>query len=1142
MKKKQLLAIVMSTSMFLSTSLGTVSFAKEEVKTSVVQEETMEDDDSNVAAEGAEGSDNSEMNLTANAQETGAEKEEVYANASKDGVEDVSKTSENEKETNETEAKEETTVAVQSDEEVKPAVEGTEIYLDSVSGSDTNDGSSETLAVQNIKRAMELAGEGGTIIVTGNGSVWITEDVTLENNITIKRGANLSNRAALISIENGANVTIDSATIDGGKNELPIASSLNEMIKILDSTLTINDGAKICNGGSRGIRVNAQNKDAGVIMNGGEICNMGSEDDQTPSQHAIEIAARAGKATATFTMNGGSIHDNLTSGTTIFMTGSGSSVEDMDVFNMKGGSIKNNKIRANTDLDTDYHGAISIRVGTFNMSGGEISNNAGGGIIAEDDPSVQANITGGTISGNTADYGGGIRIWSGARVNISGGTISGNSVKYGGGGIINCDGTVNITGGTIAENTAEYGAGILVENGTTTIGGTTLISKNRTADDGGGGGIAVNGGAVKVTGGTIAENTACYGGGIASWYEGVVTVEGDARIMKNKAVGSGGGGITAAAKTLTLNGGIISENEAPYGAAIGIWGDAKAVMSGDTQITGNKVLTENGNEHGGAVYVGGFNNDGCTFTMKGGSITNNTTDKVYCAGIAVNGNKTGGIVEISGGTIAGNTNAQGIKQGIRLYKGTNTEGVNKDGQVKLSGSPDIADEIYLNDYENNEAKVEVTDAFTPKQAVPVNDSSWTNYRTIVTYATGLTAKTDDFTPASGSVRRTIIKDADDAQNLQSLNKLFVTFCEEDGSTTYGELYVLPKERISKDLIPEAKKDGCTLLGWKEKQADKNWDFATDTVTVDTVLYPAWRVDKVIRQVTIKDGDQEYGTVDVEKNQTIEADKLPKLTKPGYDFMGWETADGKAWDIENDRVTSNIELHPIWKLKNATGNIEADNAKDGKVTVHTGESVVLTATANHEAEGDISYQFTWFKDGKELTAQSKGRAVAEQNTLEVTEAGTYSVKVVVSDGTQTTEAVEIDTMEVAVEDHDFGEWVIIKQPTETEKGLKERICKTCGVKETAEIPATGKKEDPKPDPEDPKPTPEDPKPNPDDKKDDSKSETDKKKDAVTTKTTVEKVTANTVQTGDVNPLGFAVGAMVLAVGVGAGTVLRRKKHF
>ena len=1042
MRKKQILALVLSVSMAFGMSLGTVSFAKEDI----TQAGIIEDADSNGKVKENERAENSERTLSPEEQESVTENPEINTKTSKDsGAKESGATS----------------VVTQTDEDTAPTAIGTVVYLDFKSGSDTADGSDEAHAVQSIKRAIELAGEDGTIIVTGSRAVEITEDIVLGDGITIKTGENFTANSSMLDIT-GCKVTINRATIDGGKNENKTQSSSSGLILVNNATLIINDGARICNGWGGGITLRTVNRDANLIMNGGEIYNLGSKDNNSPMQYAVNINLMLDGGTATFTMSGGSIHHNLVSGCAVYMA---SAMGTKGIFNMTGGSIKNNEPLPGSD---DKGVGVCARIGTFNMSGGEISDNQGGGVIIEDD------------------------------MGLSSSTV------------------FNMTGGEISGNSAGYGAGIAVEGGTVNIEGNALITRNRTVGNDGGGGIAAYGGKVNVTGGTISENTAGFGGGIASWKNGVVTIGGDALITKNKATGDGGGGVTAASQTLTLNGGTISENEAPFGAALGIWGDAKAVMSGDTQITGNKVLTQNGNEMGGAVYIGGSQNGGSTFTMTGGSITNNTTDKVYCAGIAVNGNKTGGIVEISGGTIAGNTNAQGIKQGIRLYKGTNTDGVNKNGLVKLSGSPDIADEIYLNDYENDAAKVEVTGTFTPKQPVPINDSSWTNYRTIVTYAAGLTAKTDDFTPASGSKRQTIIKDADDAQNLQSMNNLLVTFQEKEGGTKYGELYILPNGMIDENKIPETKKEGCTLLGWKEGLADKDWNFKTDTVTKDMTLYPVWRVDKVIHQVTIKDGDQDHGTIEVEKNQTIGADKLPKLNRPGYNFMGWETADGKAWDVENDRVTSNIELHPVWKLKFATGNITADNAKDGKVTMHTGKSIVLTATANHEAEGDISYQFIWYKNGKEIKARSKGRAVAEQNTLEVTEAGTYIVKVVASDGTQTTEAAEIDAMEVAVEDHDFGEWVITKQPTETEKGLKERTCKTCGVKETEEIPATGKKEDPKPD----------------DGKDDSNPEGEGKKDTETISktTTIENVSAKNVRTGDSNHLGLVLGAMAVAAGV------------
>ena len=45
-------------------------------------------------------------------------------------------------------------------------------------------------------------------------------------------------------------------------------------------------------------------------------------------------------------------------------------------------------------------------------------------------------------------------------------------------------------------------------------------------------------------------------------------------------------------------------------------------------------------------------------------------------------------------------------------------------------------------------------------------------------------------------------------------------------------------------------------------------------------------------------------------------------------------------------------------------------------------------------------------------------------------------------------------------HDFGEWKVTKEPTETEKGEKTRTCTRCGKVEHASIPATGSHKPPK----------------------------------------------------------------------------------
>ena len=50
-----------------------------------------------------------------------------------------------------------------------------------------------------------------------------------------------------------------------------------------------------------------------------------------------------------------------------------------------------------------------------------------------------------------------------------------------------------------------------------------------------------------------------------------------------------------------------------------------------------------------------------------------------------------------------------------------------------------------------------------------------------------------------------------------------------------------------------------------------------------------------------------------------------------------------------------------------------------------------------------------------------------------------------------ECVAADGEKLEVGNHDFSEWVIEKEPTDTEPGLQNRICSVCGYKESENIP-------------------------------------------------------------------------------------------
>ena len=84
-------------------------------------------------------------------------------------------------------------------------------------------------------------------------------------------------------------------------------------------------------------------------------------------------------------------------------------------------------------------------------------------------------MSGGSITGNTADYGGGIFL-NKARFFMSGGQISGNKARYGGGLFAENYSTVTLSGGRIANNQAGDGGGVYLWG--------SVLQMDRTEPDG----------------------------------------------------------------------------------------------------------------------------------------------------------------------------------------------------------------------------------------------------------------------------------------------------------------------------------------------------------------------------------------------------------------------------------------------------------------------------------------------------------------------------------------------------------------------------------------------------------------------------------------------------------------------------------
>lgn len=309
---------------------------------------------------------------------------------------------------------------------------------------------------------------------------------------------------------------------------------------------------------------------------------------------------------AVFNMEGGNIAGNFAqNGGGIYLGGSSSE------FNMTGGNVIYNEA----------------------FRGGGIANgiNTGGGYGTID-------ISGGTVSDNTAMEGGGIALGStseyaqkvGGKLILSGtGEINRNKATDQGGGVwLAGEAEFEMTGGSVSGNEAPYGGGVYATSRDVgKYGKVTLVSGEISYNTAtvSGGGVGLKGGILAMSGGSIVNNEAVKeGGGVYSEYGQEITVSGG--IIGNNEAGENGGGICAGLGGLTLDGGEITDNRAGiYGG--GIYSSAR------TEIKNGSVSANFALSGGGGIYK-------CAdteFRMSGGSVTLNTVgaeatgSAVYCS-------------------------------------------------------------------------------------------------------------------------------------------------------------------------------------------------------------------------------------------------------------------------------------------------------------------------------------------------------------------------------------------------------------------------------------------------------------------------------------------------------------------------------
>lgn len=336
---------------------------------------------------------------------------------------------------------------------------------------------------------------------------------------TVAAGGNVTGNARVDKLEDNTISALGGGVrvLTGGKLILDGGRiSRNRIVNSTNANADLRRGAGVWlqAGASMELKSGMVSENTGNYMYGGGIYAEGEIVDAT-TKEVITPGAK-------ITMTGGSISGNKVYGNNSY--GGGVFLGTGAVMDMSGGTIEKN-----TANDNAYAAGI-LTNGTFNLSGGTIRQNS----VSRDDRAGGAvyvagtgvmNMTGGSIEGNRAGYGGGVYVWGNNNVtgpwgvfNMSGGEIKGNTADKTSGGIHNWAGKVNMSGtaSVIGNKAGTGGGGVYVEAQFAEFAMTGgSISDNSTTTGVGGGMYIYSAKKISLTGGTVANNASqTYGGGI----------------------------------------------------------------------------------------------------------------------------------------------------------------------------------------------------------------------------------------------------------------------------------------------------------------------------------------------------------------------------------------------------------------------------------------------------------------------------------------------------------------------------------------------------------------------------------------------------------------------------------------------------
>ena len=331
-------------------------------------------------------------------------------------------------------------------------------------------------------------GSNDTFYILPTGTYYLGSDISLEYTIKIENNVTICLNGHKITAADG----MDAIYMTGGSFTLTDCKGVGTITHASSKT-------------GRGVYVSSGT----FNMYGGSITGNKAQDAQGRGG-GVYVYSGSG----TFNMYGGSITGNRATGDGggVYKSGSNSS------FNMYGGSITGNTANSYGGGVYVDGGGFTMSGGTIGGTKTGETNTAtygGGGVYAK----ANFEMTGGSITGNETNRGGGVYVTGKGSFTMSASadgqnipSITGNNATENGGGVyvVGSSSTFKMTGGSIGGNNAAYGGGVYTVNEFKMSGG-SITGNNAYKSDyisTFGGGVCVGSGIFTVSGEvTVTDNT-----------------------------------------------------------------------------------------------------------------------------------------------------------------------------------------------------------------------------------------------------------------------------------------------------------------------------------------------------------------------------------------------------------------------------------------------------------------------------------------------------------------------------------------------------------------------------------------------------------------------------------------------------------